>query len=72
MVETSYDYGNTDPPLGTTVDAGVEFLDPSNKIKVEVTYTPAGYGNTVIGVAGANIDNVIGVASGDIDNIIGV
>ena len=72
LVENTYDYGNTEPTLGTTVDAGVEFIDPSNPIKVEVTYTPAGYGNDVIGVASANIDNVIGVASADIDNIIGV
>lgn len=72
LVESTYDYGNTDPFLGTTVDAGVEFIDPSNPIKVEVTYTPAGYGNDVIGVASANIDSVIGVASADIGTVIGV
>lgn len=72
LVETTYDYGNTDPTLGSYVDAGVEFLDPSNPIKVDVTYTPAGYGNNVIGVGADSIDNVIGVATADIDNIIGV
>ena len=72
LVETTYDYGNTDPTLGSYVDAGVEFLDPSNPIKVDVTYTPAGYGNNVIGVGADSIDNVIGVATADIGNIIGV
>lgn len=72
LVESAYDYANFDPSLGTTVDAGVEFLDPSNPIKVDVTYTPAGYGNNVIGVASANIGEVIGVATADISEVIGV
>lgn len=72
LVESAHDYANVDPTLNTSYLAGVEFLDSTNPIKVTVTYTPAGYGNDVIGVASANIDNVIGVASANIDNIIGV
>jgi hypothetical protein len=72
LVEGDYDYDNDSPLSLIDETIPVEFLDPTNKIKVSLTYTPAGYGNTVLGVAGANIDNVIGVASGDIDNIIGV
>ena len=72
VIEGDYDYDNQNPTVGTSVIAGVEFLDPTNKIKLNLTYTAAGYGNDVIGVASANIDSVIGVATADIDNIIGV
>lgn len=72
LIEGDYDYDNDSPTAGTTVQAGVEFLDPTNPIKLQLTYTAAGYGNDVIGVSAASIDSVIGVASGDIDNIIGV
>jgi len=72
VIEGDYDYDNQGPSVGTSVSAGVEFLDPTNKIKLQLTYLAPGYGNDVIGVASADIDNVIGVASGDIDNIIGV
>ena len=39
---------------------------------VTVDYTPAGYGNTVNGVAAANIGKVNGVATADISKVIGV
>lgn len=72
VIEGDYDYDNQSPTVGTSVFAGVEFLDPTNPIKLNLTYLAAGYGNDVIDVASANIDNVIGVATEDIDNIIGV
>ena len=71
VIEGQHDYDNVDPTLNTPYQAGVEFLDPTNKIKLELTYT-TGYGNDVIGVTSEKIDNVIGVASADIDKIIGV
>ena len=72
LIEGDYDYDSQSPSVGTITSAGVEFLDPTNPIKLELTYTPAGYGNDIIGVSAANIDSVIGVATADIDNIIGV
>jgi hypothetical protein len=68
-----YDYDDTAPPLGEyPAPAAVEYLDATNKIKVELTYSPSGYGNDVMGVAAVRIDNVIGVAKANIGNIIGV
>ena len=71
VIEGQHDYDNVDPALNISYDAGVEFLDQTYKIKLEVTYT-TGYGNDVMGVSLTNIVNVIGVASANIDNIIGV
>jgi hypothetical protein len=73
LIEGDYDYDGQNPVIDSGPYAGgVEFLDATNKIKVELTYSPSGYGNNVIGVASANIGDVIGVAKANIDNIIGV
>ena len=74
VIEGDYDYDGDSPSVGTILSAGIEFLDPTNKIKLDLTYnvTVAGYGNDVMGVASANILTVTGVASANIDNIIGV
>ena len=71
LINDTYDQADTTLPNETTEYNGVEFLDGTYPIRLYVTYE-SGYGNDVIGVASANIDNVIGVASGDISNIIGV
>lgn len=72
VIEGEHDYGNTSPTLDDISElATVKFVDSFNPIKLELTYSTI-YGNTVMGVASANIDNVIGVATADIDNIIGV
>ena len=42
------------------------------KAWVEVTYTAAGYGNNVNGVAAANISKVNGIATASISKVIGV
>ena len=49
-------------------------LSQANVVKayVEVTYTLAGYSNTVTGVASANISTVNGVATANIDKVNGV
>lgn len=72
LVEGDYDYDNDSPSTLIDEQIPVEFLDPTNKIKVSLTYSPSGYGNDVTVVASANIDSVIGVASGDIGNVTGV
>ena len=43
-----------------------------NELYVTVDYTPAGYGNTVNGVAAANIGKINGVATADIEKVNGV
>ena len=55
-----------------------ERSDASRQIPIDfdenftLTYTLAGYGNNVIGVASANIAKVNGVATADISKIIGI
>lgn len=71
LIDNVYDYNATSPSLGNTYRAGIEFLDPTNPIELEITYDPP-YGNTVIGVVSANIGEVNGVVTTDIDNITGV
>ena len=42
------------------------------KAYIEVTYTPAGYGNSVMGVASGNISKINGVATANISKVNGV
>jgi hypothetical protein len=72
VIEHDYDYSNVTPPNPTSLFNNVRFLDATNKIKLEITYPDPGYGNTVIGVAPANIGSVIGVGTGAIETVIGV
>ena len=72
VMEYDYDFIGDYPTVNTIFNAPIEFLDPTNKIKLEITYTPAGYANKVIGVAGASIGKVDGVLSADISKVIGV
>jgi len=69
LVEYDYDYPDIDPtPFGYQVyEAAINFATGNNTL--DVTYTPAGYANEVIGVAGASISEVIGVAGGSIGEI---
>lgn len=72
VIEGDYDYDGDGPTLGTDVSARVEFLDATNPIQLELTYSAAGYGNDVIGVSSDTIGEVIGVATANIGKIIGV
>jgi hypothetical protein len=72
VIEYDYDYSGVNPPLNNLNFAPVEFLDSTNPIKLEITYTPAGYSNKVVGVVGASIGKVIGVSSANISKVIGV
>jgi hypothetical protein len=72
VMEYDYDFIGDYPPTNTIINAPIEFLDPTNKIKLEITYTPAGYANKVIGVAGASIGKVDGVLSANISKVVGV
>ena len=73
VIEGPHDQGNTNPTTGATSEtATVRFLDATNKIKLELTYTLPGYGHDIIGVDSANIVSVNGVATADIVSFIGV
>lgn len=80
IVEKDYDYDNVDPqgpfPGGLTVSDGAVFRlgsTPSvHSVRLDITYTAAGYGNTVNGVTSANIGKVGGVATANISKVIGV
>jgi hypothetical protein len=72
VIEGDYDYDGQAPSVGTAFFAGIEFLDPTNKIKVELTYSPSGYGNNPIGVASANVGDILGVATGSVSKFLGV
>ena len=73
VIDSTYDQGNTSPSLNSTSDtATVRFNDPSNPIKLELTYSAAGYSNNVAGIASANIAEVTGVATANIGKVIGV
>jgi len=72
LIESDYDYDGDSPSLGKNETGAVEFLDPVNPIKIELTYSAAGYSNNVAGVASANIATVIGVATANIGKVSGV
>lgn len=73
LIEGDYDYDGQAPPLGEYPPAAaVEYLDATNKIKVELTYSPSGYGNNPIGVASASVGDILGVATGSVSKFLGV
>lgn len=72
LINDTYDQADGTLTTGTEEYNGIEFLDATNPIKVELTYSSAGYGNDVIGVAAASIVSVNGVATANIININGV
>jgi hypothetical protein len=72
VIDYDYDYLGVSPGVGFVQQNSVEFLDSTDPIKLEITYTPAGYSNKVVGVVGASIGKVIGVSSANISKVIGV
>jgi len=72
VIEGDYDYDGQAPSVGTSVQAAIEFLDPTNKIKLDLTYSPSGYGNNPIGVASASVGEILGVATGSVSKFLGV
>jgi hypothetical protein len=72
VIEAQYDYDNVEPVLGVQEVAGVEYLNATNKIKLDITFTPAGYGNKVIGILPSNISKVISISSANISKVIGI
>lgn len=72
IVDNAHDYNDNQPLLSINRSSGLRFKNSSNPIQLDITYTPAGYGNDIIGVASTNIVKVIGVPTADISKVIGV
>lgn len=72
LINDTYDQADGSLVASNQFYNGIEFLDGTNDIKLELTYSSAGYGNDVNGVASANIVSVNGVATANIVNINGV
>ena len=72
IVNYTYDYLNVAPSSAEERN-GLYFVNQSGTSKDPyIEYAAAGYGNTVLGVASANIGKIVGVATADIDKFIGV
>ena len=67
IINHDADYANTD--TGATDDITIDF---GVTITLDYTLAATGYGDTVIGVAPANIATVKGVATANIEKVIGV
>ena len=72
LLGNDYDYPDTAPGSDINRQSGIAFKTTGQEIYLDITYTPTGYGNDVMGVASANIGNVIGVATANISTVIGV
>jgi|21_taG_2_1085346.scaffolds.fasta_scaffold16689_3 hypothetical protein len=76
LVEKGYDYDNDDPASGgfwADRIMGITWRDRGTPTAPHIDYTvTSGYGNTVNGVAPANIGQVKGVAVANIEKVIGV
>ena len=66
LLNSDNDYKGVSPTLGTLIDYPIEFLDANDPIRLDITYTPAGWNDDVNGVANASIANVIGVTESSI------
>ena len=71
LLDQDNDYRGIAPTLGTEILYPIEFLDATNPIKLEITYTPTGWNDNVNGVANASIANVMGVTESSIAGING-
>ena len=73
VVETTHDYGDSAGSADWSNAGYNNFASGSSGFVpyLSFTATPTGYGNDVIGVSSANIDEVISVATANINEIIG-
>jgi hypothetical protein len=72
LVGGIYDYGAISPVSNIELASGIQFASSTEYPKLAITYTPAGYGNDVNGVASANIVNINDVTSANIVTVNGV
>lgn len=71
IVDSIHDFNDFEPIFSINRASGIRFENALDPIQLDITYTP-GYGNTVLGVASANIGEVTGVATANIGKVIGV
>ena len=75
FMDYTNDYLNSAPGSGGTLNVGAYLTNSSGTSKdpyIEYEVAAAGYGDTVIGVAPANIATVKGIATANIETVIGV
>ena len=71
LLNSDNDYKGVSPTLGTLIDYPIEFLDANDPIRLDITYTPAGWDDNVNGVVNSAIASINGVNESDIVNVIG-
>ena len=73
LIEGDFDYDGQSPILDDGPYGGtVEYLDATNKIKVELTYSPSGYANKPLGVGADSVGEILGVAKASVSKFLGV
>jgi hypothetical protein len=73
LIEGDFDYDGQNPTLDDGPYGGtVEFLDASNKIKIQLTYSPSGYANKPLGVTADSVGEILGVAKASVSTFLGV
>lgn len=73
LIEGDYDYDGQSPVINEGPYGGnVEYLDPTNKIKIELTYASSGYANDPLGVTADNVGEILGVAKASVSKFLGV
>lgn len=71
VIEHDHDFLDSDSGSNITSQCGIDYDTPLAYLDYTIA-APSGYGNTVSGVASANISKVCGVATADIQNVMGV
>lgn len=69
VIDFDFDYNGVAPGVGFVLRNGVEFLDPTNPIKLTLTYVPS---TQVIGISPLLIDKVNGSLLTNISKVVGV
>ena len=73
LIEGDFDYDGQNPVLDDGPYGGtVEYLDATNKIKIELTYSPSGYANKPLGVTPDTVGEILGVAKASVSTLLGV
>ena len=72
LITDDYDYKPQAPTLGDDWGVLISYANGSFPQQLDITYTPAGYGNDVNGVASDSIVSINGVATADIVTVNGI
>lgn len=72
LITEDYDQKPQAPTLGDDWGVAISYANGSFPQQLDITYTPAGYGNDVNGVASASIVSINGVATASIVTVNGI